>query len=779
MNAMLDMLFGLNEMGFGDPDAVFGFARPLAAWVWAIAIGVLLALSWLSYWRLACSRRTRLVLASVRGLLLVVLLVLVSGPELRRDNEQTEEDWLVVMVDRSGSMLLPDGGVMGQRVTRDAQLRSLLQEESAVLDRLTAEKRVLWLGFDAGAFDIERDAIPSPAGRTTALGDSLRDALDRVAGRPISGVLILSDGRSLDQPNRSVMRSLDRQRVPVFAVGLGSDEPIGDLAVRSVQAPGVVFAGDVLMAQVELERQGGGIGDDSEVVLVDLDTGKILDTRDASFDESGRASLTMSARVAEAGERRLAVRVSPTNEDLIAENNAVEFAVEMVDRPLRVLYVDGYPRWEHRYLKSLLLRESSVRSSSLLIAAGRRFEQEGDVELASLPESVEEWAAFDVVVIGDLRPELIGERALSQLREHIADRGAGLIWLGGDGATPWAWRGSALEDLLPMSLETERSVSGFDDPVTMSRTEAAASFGLLGLELAGEFGAVEPGWPDLLSDPATGWSRLWGAQRIDASAVKPGAVTLATLTPESMYRPNGVGADVQWPGVLMMRFGAGTSVYVATDEIWRWRYGRGEDLSERFWVPLIRQMGRASLTRGDRNLLLTVTPEDATVGQGVRVVIELLDQSLIDARPSAIVTEVVAGDGLSMPIVLAPDPDGRGRYFSGVWTPTESGRFVVRINDPLMGRHESERVVRVAWPDDESRRPETDHGLLKNLSETTGGQFLEVSAFAEIEALLPNREVTIAGEPEIETLWDKPISLLVFLLLVGFEWIWRRLVRLA
>jgi len=776
MNELLNSLFGLEGMGFGDAGAVLTFARPVPAWAWAIMAGILFGLAWLSYWRLEGRKRIRIALATLRGALLLLLVVLVCGPELRRENERTEEDWLVVLVDRSGSMGLPDAGRIGQRITRDAEARHAIATNAELFDRIGAEKRTLWLGFDAGVFDVDRDAISEPAGRTTAIGAALRGALDRVAGRPVSGVLILSDGRSVDRPDRGVLRLLERRRVPVFTVALGSTEPIADVAVRRVQSPGVVFAEDVLTAQVELERRGADGPGASEVELVDLDTGVVLDRREVGFDEDGRAAVTMSARLGESGKRRLAVRTAGASEDLIAENNAVEFGVELVDRPLRVLYVDGYPRWENRYLKSLLLRERSVTSSALLLAASKQYQQEGDVEIVSLPQSVEEWAEFDVVIIGDLRPELIGERALAELREHIAVRGAGLIWLGGEGATPAAWRGSAIEDLLPMSLASERAVSVFDEPVTMSRTPQAEALGLFGLQLAGEFGAVEPGWPEILSDPATGWNRLWWAQRIAPDAVKPGAVRLASLTPTSQW---GEPGGESWPGVLMMRFGAGTSVYVATDEIWRWRYGRGEDLSERFWVPLMRQLGRASLARGDRTVLLTATPEDATVGQGVRVVLELLDQSLIDARPSGIGVEIEAVDGNTERLELALDPDGRGRFFAGVWTPTEPGRFVLRVRDPQIGQVDAERAILVRWPDDESRRPETDHALLAELSASTGGSTLDATTLGQLEELLPNREVKIAGEPELATLWDRPVVLVVILVMVGVEWLVRRLVRLA
>lgn len=782
MRGLLDRLFALDGLGFSDPESVLTFARPIPAWGWALILGGLSVLVGMSYVRQTADPRVRALLAGIRILLATMLLVLASGPQLQKNHERVEEDWVIMMLDRSRSMTIPDAPAASGRLTREAQLRAALADSADALRKVAAEKRVLWLGFDTGAFEIgsplddPAHAMLEPQGRATAIGASLAGALQRVAARPVSGVVLLSDGRSADQVDRAVLRSLEAQKIPVLSVPLGSAEPVADYAIRSVRGPDAVFVDDYVNAQVDVEQRGSGEAL-VRVELTDLDTEAVLDSADVRFDESGRASCSLSVRIDQPGRRRLGVRIVPQGEDLIADNNTAELGVEVVDRPLRVLYVDGYPRWEQRYIKNLLMREKSIRSSSLLLAANRRYLQEGDVEVMRLPRSVEEWAEYDVVILGDVRPELFGDEALEQLREHVADRGAGLIWIAGPGATPQGWRGSPLSDLIPIVLDTDRPPAAFDEPVTMARTGQAASLGLFGLQLRGESGAEESGWPAMLSDPATNWSRLRWAQKIDPVHVKPGAIVLATLTPVSAFGSSS-GADT-WPGVLLMRFGAGASVYVATDEIWRWRYGRGEDLPERFWVPLIRQLGRASVARSQRAVLLSATPDDALVGGPVRISVELLDQSLIDAQPSALRAAVVSADESLTRVQLDRQPDGRGRFLAGQWVPDRPGRFEVRLDDPLLPGVDASQMVRVSLPDDEARRPETDHALLAELAERTGGAVLTPEQLGQLDALLPNRELTIAGDPEIQPLWDRPIVLVVLLVLCSLEWVGRRLIRLA
>lgn len=275
----------------------------------------------------------------------------------------------------------------------------------------------------------------------------MAQALRRTRARPVSGVLVLSDGRSSDAPSAATIRDYQADRIPIFAVALGSADPVADLAIDSADAPGVAFAEDVVPVNVAVILPDGSESAEGVVRLIDKATGEVLDSKPI-----GDGSVTLVSRPTEPGRHTWLVRLEIPGGDLIPTNNEAEVRVEVVDRPLRVLLLDGYPRWEYRYLKNLLLRERSIVSSSMLVAADRRYVQEGDVPLTSLPRTAEQWDEFDVVILGDFRADLLSREQMLGLREHVAKHGGGVLWLAGAGPTPESWVGTELGRLLPVSM---------------------------------------------------------------------------------------------------------------------------------------------------------------------------------------------------------------------------------------------------------------------------------------------------------------------------------------
>lgn len=804
MNALLNRLFGLSSLGFGEPDVQFGWARPIPGWAWALVIAAAAALALWSYSRLAGPRRARLALATARALVLLALVVLICGPQLVRPNDRVEKDWVLVLLDRSASMTIADAPAdQGRQQTRDQQLAAAINASWPAFAEMAKDRVVSFLGFDSGVYDLPAVKaqsgeptgvqIGAPEGRRTSLGAAIDQALSRAAARPVSGVVVLSDGRSNDEPGRAALRRLQSEKIPVMTVPLGSPDPIADLGIHKAEAPAIAFLNDTVPVSVEIDRLGGSAGGPAptgKLQLVDKATGLVLDERvlpesDAAWKD-GRSQVTLVSRPDHAGKSTWTVRVVPAGPDLIEHNNAAEVGIELVDRPLRVAYFDGYPRWEYRYLKNLLLREKSIHTSCMLLASNRQYLQEGDIQLDALPRSPEEWARFDVIVMGDLPPTMFSREQLEQLRDHISVRGAGLLWIGGPGATPGAWRDTPLADLLPFALGsagsgTDKSIRAWDEPVVMYPAPAATRLSLLDL---GD--TPQEGWPARISDPRTGWSVLQYAQRIDPGTVKPTAEILANVGPVSGADGTTAAPSTASPAVLSMRYGAGRILYVATDEIWRWRYARGETLPERFWLPLIRLQGRESLARAARPAILEVGPRRAEVDGPVRVAITLLDQSLVDVAPGSLTVRIRRPDAppgapAIADLTLAPEQgQGRGsRSYATTWLPSEAGRYRLEATDPLLATVGLSADLDVALPDDELRHPETDHPALARLSQETGGQVLPVARLAELPTLLPKRLVQITGTPDIQPLWDRPIALILLVILLTLEWVGRRLIKLA
>jgi len=786
---LFSRLFALRELGFGQDGVTLGFDRPLPTWGWALVVMGCVVLGWWGYRKLEGPQAARWLLAMVRSILLFVLVVLALGPRLERVNERLEPDWVLVLVDRSVSMRVADAPIAidgNPRATRDEQVRALIDRHAPMFAELADDREMVWLGFDAAAFDLrarlstdDQDTgppeLPEADGRRTALGAAISGALTRAAARPLSAVVVLSDGRSIDDPSAAVLRRLVGERVPVHVVPLGSPRAATDVAIAQAIAPEAAFAGDQAPVNVRLDRRGLASGSSGILRLEDRITGLVIDQIRIEADDGrwqgnvAEASLVAGELVA--GEADWIVRFVPDTPDLLIENDQANLRVRVVDRPLRVLYIDGGPRWERRYITSMLLREPSVRSSSLLLAARRSYIEEGNVTIGYPPTSDEEWAEYDVIVIGDVRSGLFSAEQLDQLREHVASRGAGLLWVGGTSNTPASWRGTPLEDLLPFRMDQGSGVASSSQPVVLNRTASGERLGVLRLD------ETLSTWPAYLSDPRTGWNRFWWWQRIEEGALKPTTEVLASFE----------GSGAAMPAVMTMPYGAGRVVYVATDELWRYRYARGEPLFERFYLPLVRMQARGRLARTGAEAAITVSPRPALVERPARVEVRLLDQSLVDRRLPSVRARVRLIDerdqtGMAQTLTLGVEDTGARRALSqgyaASWLPTEPGVYEIIVDEPLLAPLGLRIEVEVLADSDELRDPMADHELLASLAERTGGRVLGMDTLGELPDVLPRREVVIAGQPQVEPLWDRPVVLVVLLVMLALEWIGRRLIRL-
>jgi len=793
---LLRWLLDLDTLPADAAQVQLGWERSMPGWLWVMLVIAVVGFCIYSYSRLKGATGPRVALASVRGLLILLLIVLLAGPMLVQPREQIERDWVLMLIDRSASMTIEDGALdstsSGRRVSRDAQLQAALIKAQPVLDELSRERTVVWLGFDGGVFDLvgtglEPSAaspdrasdrsetttaprpitLPTPDGWRTRLGVSVEEALQRAAARPLAGIVLFTDGRTVDPPSRAVIRRLQSEAAQVFVVPMGSDEPLGDLAVRRIESPQKAFVRDVVPVTVEIDRLGESArGMEAVVRLIDTATGVELDRADVPLGEES-ATITLTGRSEVAGDAAWMVVVETTREDLVADNNRREVAVGLVDRPLRVLYVEGYPRWEYRYLKNLLVREKSIEGSAMLLSADRDFAQEGSVSLARLPRTAEEFAPFDLVVIGDVPASFFLPEQLEFIRENVATRGMGLLWIGGPQATPSGWSGTALADLLPMRPPLELTAIG--TPVNMVAAPLAERLGVLQLQT----GPDTSGWPAELADPSNIWARLQWAQRIEPSQLKPTAEVLAETVQDLSGGP--------LPLVISMRYGAGQVLYVATDEVWRWRYGRGELLPEQFWVQMLRFLGRERVAGSDVAVSLEVEPRRVAPGEPARVRLNALDAALatLELASVAAVIETESGERLAD---LELKPTGRGGEYAATFIASDSasedvGVRRIRVIDQALPEAAGALArIEVIRPDEERRRPETDHALLRSLAEETGGKVLSPDDLGPINTL-PNRRIR-TPDPITERIWNTPLALILILVLTTTEWIGRRLMKL-
>jgi hypothetical protein len=765
------------------------FEHPMPGWAWFLVIVGCLGFAWWTYRMLRGPLAGRTVLGAIRASLLLLLSVLLAGPALRIAQESIEEDWVIVLADRSRSMAIRDGAPEAdrRRKSRDESLRDAIGGSHDAWRRIGADRTLLWLGFTGGAFDLMPNAPNEESSESvqtalaaqdvTELGDrtlmdeAISQALQRAAARPVAGIVLFTDGRTTAPPSRATLRRLQASAAKVFVVPLGSTASAGDMAVANVDIPRRAFVRDEVPVRVEIERSGetgSPTGAPAKVRLVDAVTGeRLAESVVGEFPAgSNSTSVTLLPRSDEPGRREWKVELDAGDGDLVTENNERLAQVEMVDRPLRVLYIDGYPRWEYRYLKNLLIRESTIESSILLLSADRDFAQEGNLPITRLPRTREEFAQFDLFIIGDVPSGFFTPEQLELMRDQVAQRGTGMLWIGGERSTPKSWDSTALADLLPM--RPPLALATIDAPINLVATSAATSLGLLKV-------GNDDAWPAELADPKVGWSRLEWAQAIPIEQLKPTAETLAVGVPSDDRDSD---RSRTWPVITAMKYGAGEIVYVATDEVWRWRYGRGERYTEQVWLPLVRMLGREALAGGGASASLRAVPSRIQLGQSVRLELVIGDARLVDRGDAAVDAEVGLSNSLdrtgwSEIELLRTQRPGE---FAATLSPDAVGRFTARVpTGPAAGAEVSFDCER---PDDETRKASADHELLAELARETGGTVVRPEELNSLPGLLPKRSV-VTEHASLEPLWDAPLALILIVLLATVEWLGRRWMRLA
>lgn len=805
----LDGLFGLDRsMSLSGEDTAIGWAYPLPGWVWLLIVTGALAIAHGSYTRMEGARWARFGLASFRTLLLIALAVLLAGPTVVRTDVTPEADWLLVMIDRSASMAFEDVVENDTVISRDEALRRALASQLELFgdEKLGETRNIVWFGYDREAYPIApggdsgiaRASILGGLGDPSVQATNLRTAVDQVlqaaAGRTISGVLLFGDGQSPQRTGAAVIDKLVRQDIPVFSVPLGSAVPRLDLAVQRIDAPVSAFAGDLVPLTVTVNRQDLVPGEETAlpidpanviVRLIDNDTGDTVDQR--TLEETGfNRPVRLQARSARAGEWNLRAEVSyqgrllDAQSEIATKNNSRSVSIAMVDRPLKVLYIDRV-RWDYRFLVPMLKREASIDSSILLVDAERGFVQEGDTPLSRFPLTAEEIRPYDVIVIGDVHPRFFSDQQLSLIKEHVATGRAGLLWIGGERHTPNLFAGTDLELLLPMTTPSAvgRLVPSVGFEVPIEPTEVANELNLLRLSLkrGDEVGTALPEWPSNL--PPFRWAQ-------DLGTLRPGARTLAHAT--GMVSP--ATGDLS-PLVVLYRFGGGEVIYVGTDETFRWRKVGGEVYFEQFWIQLMRKLGRTRLQQADDRARFVVSPPAVDLGATQLVELIIEDPALIRSAPQQVRVEVLAR-GVTDEEALTPvgeielrpagfqgdlDSGARATYQAN-WRSDLPGRFVLRVTEPLLEAIELEAPAEVRDPAQELARAATDHDRLIRLARGTGGAVIGLNNLAKLETLLPDRSRELTSETR-QPLTNTLLALLVLLSLLTLEWGLRRGLKLV
>ncbi len=597
----------------------------------------------------------------------------------------------------------------------------------------------------------------------TALADAVHDLLTRSEGDLPSWIVVMTDGQ--DNASKLTLeeaaKECARWKVPLHIYGVGSSE-VGILEIKDFTAPDTIFFDDTVSIPVRWRCRGFKKG----TAQLTLNLGKRVVAQKElvlSEGEDFREVLSFTPRKTGAGEEKddLAVSIQYRGAETFTEDNRMKRPVSIVDRKVKILYIEGSPRWEYKFLQTALLRDRRVEAKFLPAIGDRRTLLSGNPYLPAFPPTRQELFAFDVLILGDVPATFIGTERTGWIRDFVREGGS-LIVIAGRQYLPSGYHSGPLAEVLPVEFAPGKPP--FND---LERTQAWQPV----LTRAGER-AEMLSLADTPEESARAWRQLPGFHRtFPVTKLRAGATAL-------LVHPRQKAGDQLAPVLATHFYGKGQVLFLGTDETWRWRTNQGEKTYGRFWGQVIYQMGLPHLIGTPKRVQLALERPENVLGKPGYVYARVFDAEFrpftgekiaarlerLDARP---------GEERARVLFLEPVIGQPGDY-RALLAHDAVGRFVVKVDDPAASSLE----YRVALPPEhELTVAGMAEDALRAAADASGGKFYREEDLHRMLASLEPRKAPFTLRSEM-LLWNAPVFL-VFLALIAAEWLLRKFSNLS
>jgi len=749
------------------------FAYGVSPWMFGLAVIVIIVAVWASYLKTTrpLSPAWKTFFVVLRSSVLVLLLFCLLRPVITTLQISPQETYLGVLVDDSQSMSIADeaGGESRQSAVQERVL------DSEVLAELDEAFQLRNFRFDGSTERISDVGDLALEGTASAVDQALSHVDDQLGGLPLGGLVLISDGA--DNSNADPLqraRELGERNIPVFVVGAGRDEIPQDIGIVDVSAAETVLEGSVFNVQVALTHRGYE-GEQVNLSIMDGDVEVASDN--VILGAQGvtrRYELEVSPERPELIVYDLNVELMP--DEIIAQNNRYSFLVDNTQRPpLDILYIEGHPRNEYKFIRRALQGDDSLRLATYLQTGPEKFYRQGinsPTELSDgFPDNKADLYQYEAIILGDIEESFFTSEQLQLMEDFVAERGGGLLM---SGMVDEDFIDTPIADILPVTLVAENFLPSHlrggirrgnhpTGELYYPRLTRNGEFSPL-LRLAGEDG-----------DNRELWSQLPELQGVYVSGrIKPGAQVLLEH-PLLQYQ------NQPLPVIATQRFGSGRSISLTTASTWRWQMMMPyEDQShEILWRQLLRWLAVSAPER----ITINFDREFYNVGDEVNITATVLnDQYEPDNNATLWMQLTDPQDQVSdTPMEWDISEDGvyRSSFIAG-----QEGVFTLLVDVASAAGEASldsseKRAAFVVTP---SLREYTDAardaGLLQRIAEVSGGSYFNLQDVGNLVSSIQFTPNAYSREEQID-LWDRPWLLALLIALLCLDWAARRLKGLS
>lgn len=756
----------------------------------AIAVGIFYSAvyAYLGTQRLA-------ILMVLRFLAIISLLLILFKPAISFSAaDSSSKPYLLVLVDRSGSMSVKDSPQMPDRYTQAVQMLT------SQLPRIQKNFRPVWHHFGTALETAESlDALskrkPSGDGSDgTNIAKAIRAAGSEYRRGDVTGIMLLSDG--IDNGGELINNAVVEAGMPIYTVGLGAatESAAGklNLGIASVDAPLEAIANNTVNVNVSVRatRLGNATsevllyeeGSDQPVARAPIQTSKSADLIRATLKWTPRgsgAAPAAASKPANANVRKLRLSIPKNPAETITEDNNTELHVMITEPRIRVLYVEGSMRPENKFLKRLLDTDVNIRYTGLVRYRDNKFSAYGTPggrQLEGLPNTEEEFRQFDVIILGDLDRTFLNNNQMALIRKFV-DNGGGLIMLGGHNSFgPGGYSGTDIEALLPVVTGPRgqpQETTAFVPQLT-AEGETHPIFEGIAKFFSG------PGGRAPSSDPKL--PELLGC--VTVQKLKPGASALA-------LHPTRRNEEGPLPVLAVQNFGKGHTAAFTADTTWRWYMELQQSLGAdspytRFWAQTIRWLANVQIKSRDvaASAVLRLDRTYAQVGEKVKFLARVQDAKGHPAEGVQATCTITAAQGGAKIETLPLAPAlGKG-LFELEYRPLKAGQYIVKLNvadstGQTLGS--DEMPLAIAYHSAEMEHLARNDGLLQLVAQNSDGRYSDISGLPDvIDYILERQKASAPTQAAGQTyyLYNFALLFFVFVGLLTGEWVLRRMWQL-
>ncbi len=764
LESLFRLLFNYRPVIFQQGE--FRLVPSTGAYVAAAVVGLAIAATFLTY-RSAKSKsaaRHRVVLAAMRTAILLLVLFCLFRPVLVVKAAVPQQNFLGVLIDDSRSMQITD---WNQAPRANFARQEFATPEAALLKSLSDRFVIRTFKFSSTASRVGAPSDLTFAGAQTRIGASLDGARQELAGLPLAGLVVVTDGADTTDASLSdALLAMKAASLPVFTVGVGRESLAKDVQVDRVSAPRAALKGTSLMIDVVVTQTGFA----GESVTLDVeDGGKIVGSQEVKLPTDGEpAAVRVRFIASEAGPRVFKFRITPRPGEIVTQNNQRDALIDVRDGVQKLLYYEGEPRPEMKFLRRAVQDDKNLEVVTLQRTADNKFlrffgaDPKTPDELASgFPKTRDELFAYTGIILGSIEAGAFTGDQLRMIGEFVERRGGGLLMLGGSRSfSEGGYAGTPVADALPVVVE--RVARSLDDlPVARLKvqpTRAGEAHALT--QIASTEAASSARWKEL--PVLTSVNPL--------KTLKPGATLLLSGTDEKRRTQ---------PVLAFQRYGRGKALAFTVQDSWLYQMHATMTLEDMTHENLWRQLLRWVVDGVPNVVDVHTSIERVEAGEPVTLTAEVVDKSFVELNDARVVAHVKDPQGNTVDVPLQWTGERSGEY-KGTFTAATEGMYATDVEASREGKPLGTGAVHMrAAPGDAEYFDATMHAArLKRIADETGGKFYTpetVSGLPE-DLKYAGRGVTTVEERD---LWHMPIVLLLIAGLMAGEWAYRRAVGFA